>query len=61
MTNANTYVEQKKASPTSLVGNHGSIYRTVGMVGDVLRLLNQVPQFTLSPWRILRLHVLAAF
>ena len=37
MTNANTYLGKKKASPPSLVGHHGPIYRTaVGMVGDLL-------------------------
>ena len=62
MTNANTYLGQKKASPASLVGHHGSIHRTaVGMVGDLLRLLNQIPQFTVSPRRMSRPHVLAAF
>ena len=63
MTNANTYLGQQIASPASLVGHHGSIiYRTaVGVVGGLLRLLNQILQFTLTPRRMSRLHVLAAF
>ena len=38
------------------------IYRTSSSreVGDLLRLLNQIPQFILSARRVPRLHVLAA-
>ena len=58
MTSANTYLGQKKASPASLVGHLQNSRREVG---DLLRLLNQIPQFTLSARRMSRLHVLATF
>lgn len=58
MTSANTYLGPKKARPASLVGHLQNSRREVG---NLLRLLNQIPQFTLSARRMSRLHVLAAF
>ena len=46
MTSANTYLGPKKASPASLVGHLQNSRREVG---DLLRLLNQIPQLPFPP------------
>ena len=63
MTNANTSLGQKKARPASSLVGHHLQKNSSREVGDLLRLLiNEIlPQFTLSPRRMPRLHVLAAF